>query len=96
MILKGDKMKLEFLGYIIEIKKKGDAEQNQELSERGAQAKRDRSKEKIDEALQEIRAKQLKYSEYRVQQISGLSINTIKKYRSYIEAERAKEKGLFE
>ena len=93
-------MRLEFLGYIIEIKKKDEAEpEQQELSERGAQAKRDRSKEKIDEALQEIREKQLKYSEYRVQKISGLSINTIKKYREYIEAERAaeraKDKGLF-
>ena len=89
-------MRLELFGYILEIKKKDEAEpEQQELSERGAQAKRDRSKEKIDEALQEIREKQLKYSEYRVQKISGLSINTIKKYREYIEAERAKDKGLF-
>lgn len=91
-------MKLEFFGYVIEIKKKDEAEQKheqQELSEQGARAKRDKSREKIDRALQEIRDKQLKYSEYRVQQISGLSINTIKKYRGYIEAERDKDKGLF-
>ena len=88
-------MRLELFGYILEIKKKDEAEQKQELSERGAQAKRDRSKEKINEALQEIREKQLKYSEYRLQKISGLSINTIKKYREYIESARAKDKGLF-
>jgi len=89
-------MKLEFLGYKIEIAKKTFLESEQRaLSEMGAEAKRDKSKEKINEALQEIKVKQLKYSEYRLQQLSGLSINTIKKYRDYIENERAKEKGLF-
>ena len=39
---------------------------------------------KIQSALDQIDRHQIDYSEYRVQKISGVSINTIKKYRDKI------------
>jgi len=59
-----------------------------ELSSTGAKAKTNTSMAKITKALEELEAKQLKYSEYKLQELSGLSINTIKKYRPFIERER--------
>jgi len=50
----------------------------------GAEAKVNQSLEKIKNGLDQIEARQIKYSEYRLQIVSGVSINTIKKYRDEI------------
>jgi len=82
-------MKFKIFGKIIEIKAK-----NKELYEYGAEAKRNRSIKKISEALEQMKKENLKYSEYKIRKISGLSINTIKKYRQYIEKWREKNNYL--
>ena len=56
-----------------------------ELSKSGAAAKKATTKQKLKKSLQQMQEQNIKYSEYKLQQISGLSINTIKKYRNYIE-----------
>ena len=66
------------------------------LSKIGSAAKVEQTKRKLDEAYKEIQSKQLKYSEYRLSKISGLSINTVKKYRDYIAQIRENDLGLFE
>lgn len=73
-------MKFKIFGKIIEIKAK-----NKELYEYGAEAKRKKSVEKIENALKIMKNSKYKYSEYRLKKISGLSINTIKKYREHIK-----------
>ncbi len=73
-------MKFKFFGKIIEIKAK-----KKELYEYGAEAKRKKSIKKIEKALEIMKNSKYKYSEYKIKKISGLSINTIKKYRSYIK-----------
>ncbi len=73
-------MKFKIFGKIIEIKAK-----EKELYEYGAEAKKKQSIKKIEEALEIMKNSKYKYSEYRLKKISGLSINTIKKYRSYIK-----------
>jgi len=78
-------MKINLFGYEIQLQKKSEA-----LSTKGASAKREKSWESIVKALDEIENRGLKYSEYRVKQISGVSINTVKKYREKIEEYRAK------
>lgn len=78
-------MKLNIFGYEITIKSEGKT-----LAKQGQKALKDRSLTKIKSALDEIENKGLKYSEYRVQQLSGVSLNTVKKYRSEIEAYRSK------
>jgi len=83
-------MKVNLFGLKIEINEK------QKLSELGSAAKVEQSKKKIFEAYEEIQKKQLKFSEYRLAKISGLSINTIKKYRDYIDDIRSKDLGLFD
>ena len=50
----------------------------------GAEAKVAQSWQKIQEGLEQIDKQQLDYSEYRLQQVSKVSINTIKKYRQQI------------
>jgi len=80
-------MKFSLFGIEIRIGK-----QELELYEAGAKAKRKKSWEKIKKALDEIEAKQIRYSEYRVQQLSGVSINTVKKYRSEIAEYREQTK----
>ena len=52
--------------------------------EKAAKIKQETALNKIYAAIKEIELKQLKYSEYRLQKISGVSINTIKKYREQI------------
>ena len=54
----------------------------------GAEAKTNQSWEKIKDGLDQIEARQIKYSEYRLQKVSGVSINTIKKYRYKISQYR--------
>lgn len=80
-------MKINLFGYEIALTKEGETPAKK-LAKQGAEAKRSASWKKIREALDQIERRQLKYSEYRVQQISGLSINTVKKYRKEIEAYR--------
>lgn len=74
-------MKLKIFGFTI-------TNEENKLALNGARAKTDTTKEKLISALQEIENKQLKYSEYKLQKISGVSINTIKKYREFIEEQR--------
>jgi hypothetical protein len=83
-------MKIDLFGLKIEINKKN------KLSKMGSAAKVEQSKKKIFEAYEEIQNKQLKFSEYRLSKLSGLSINTIKKYRDYIATIRSKDLGLFD
>lgn len=81
--------KIRIFGYIITIEKEGEKQQ------KAAQAKVNTSLKKITEALQRMEAKQIKYSEYALQKESGVSINTIKKYRDEIDSIRSKQVGLF-
>lgn len=76
-------MKINLFGYEIGIQKESET-----LSKRGATAKKDQSWKAIRTALDTIENQGLKYSEYRVQQLSKKSINTVKKYRSEIEEYR--------
>jgi hypothetical protein len=55
------------------------------LSKSGANAKKQKTIKKLKEALEVMKNSHYKYSEYRLQKISKLSINTIKKYRPEIE-----------
>ncbi|MCK5538465.1 MAG: hypothetical protein KAI79_16685 [Bacteroidales bacterium] len=58
--------------------------EKKKLHEIGAEAKKEQSWEKIKDGLDQIDKQQLDYSEYRLQQVSKVSINTIKKYRYQI------------
>lgn len=60
------------------------------LSKIGAKAKTEAVKKRIREALFELHKQGIPYSEYQLQKQSKLSINTIKKYRDYIQKERQK------
>lgn len=74
-------MEFSFFGIKITI---GDSRKTA-LSKSGAAAKKETTKQKLSNALQQMQNQNIKYSEYKLQQMSGLSINTIKKYRIYIE-----------
>lgn len=50
----------------------------------GAEAKTAQAWQKIQDGLDQINRQQIDYSEYRLQQVSQVSINTIKKYRHKI------------
>lgn len=76
-------MKFKIFGFTI-------SNEDEKTTEKANQTKIDTSKEKLISALKEIEDKQLKYSEYRLQKLSGLSLNTIKKYREFIEVEQSK------
>ena len=81
--------KIKIFGYVITIEREG------EKQRKAVKAKVNTSLKKITEALEKMEAKQVKYSEYALQKESGVSINTIKKYRTEIDTIRSKEKGLF-
>ncbi len=81
--------KFKIFGYKITIEKEGEKQQ------KATQAKINTSLKKIQEALEIIDKKQIKYSEYQLQKMSGVSINTIKKYRAEIDSMRSKNKSLF-
>ena len=83
-------IKFKLFGYKITIEREGEKQQ------KAVQAKVNTSLKKITEALQRMEAKQTKYSEYALQKESGVSINTIKKYRDEIDSIRSQNKGLFE
>ena len=59
-----------------------------ELQRKASDTKKKIVLEKIRNALNTIEEKDLKYSEYLLQKESGVSINTIKKYRSEIKKMR--------
>jgi len=82
-------MKISLFGYTFSV---GKESQGEALSRQGAVAKKEQSWQKIETALQEIDNKGLKFSEYRVQKISGVSINTVKKYREQIQEYRTKNR----
>lgn len=62
--------------------------EKKKLQALGAEAKTAQSWQKIQEGLEQIDKQQLDYSEYRLQQVSKVSINTIKKYRHKIAKHR--------
>ena len=76
-------MKFKIFGFTI-------SNESENQTEKANQSKINTTKEKLINALQEIENKQLKYSEYRLQKVSGLGINTIKKYREFIAEEQKK------
>lgn len=83
-------MKINIFGYEIKIGK-----QEPKLQELGAKAKTEQSWTKIKEGLDHIDQHQLDYSEYRLQKVTGVSINTIKKYRDKIDQYRSNQPSLF-
>ena len=80
-------MKISLFGYEMTVKKSND------LSLRGAAAKRAESWRKIEAALAELQRTGQKMSEYRIQKAAGVSINTVKRYRDKI-AEWKREMGV--
>ena len=72
-------MKLKLFGLEIKIN------EGKKLNQLGVEAKRKKTLEKLKESLEVMKNSHYKYSEYRLQKISKLSINTIKKYRPEIE-----------
>jgi hypothetical protein len=90
-------MKLEFLGIKLEIGK-ADSDQRtdgQKLAELGSEARKDQAREKIKEGYKKLLESGKKYSEYQLQKYSGVSINTIKKHRDFIDTLKSTETGLF-
>jgi len=82
-------IKFKIFGYKITIEREGEKQQ------KAVQTKINTSLKKINDALLIMEKKQIKYSEYALQKESGVSINTIKKYRTQIDSIRSKQKGLF-
>jgi len=74
--------KIQILGYEITISKIN------ELQKMASAAKSNTALKKIEKALISMNENKVKYSEYALQKESGVSINTIKKYRSEIEKMR--------
>lgn len=71
-------MKIQIFGFTITNEKNN-------LSSLGAIAKRNKTEETLLKAIDHIKTNNLTFSEYRLKKVSGLSINTIKKYRDFIE-----------
>jgi len=71
--------KIQILGYEITISKVN------ELQKMASAAKSNTALKKIENALISMNENEVKYSEYALQKESGVSINTIKKYRLEIE-----------
>lgn len=78
-------MKFSIFGYRFSL-----VPESQTLQAQGARTKKKQSWSKIKETLDDMERRHMKYSEYLLQRESGLSINTIKKYRSEIEEYRKK------
>jgi len=72
-------MKISFFDFEFTIQKKN------KLSEKAAQAKKEQAWSKIKKALEAEKKEGKIFSEYKIQKISGVSINTIKKYRKDIK-----------
>ena len=71
--------KIQIFGYEIAISKAN------ELQQKASASKANTSLKKIEKALISMNENKVKYSEYALQKESGVSINTVKKYRSEIE-----------
>ena len=71
--------KIQILGYEVTIAKVN------ELQKKASTAKSSTALKKIEKALISMNENGVKYSEYALQKESGVSINTIKKYRTEIE-----------
>jgi hypothetical protein len=78
-------MELNFFGYEFKVGK-----QKPKLHDLGATAKKEQAWKNIKDGLDHINQYQIEYSEYRLQKLSGVSINTIKKYREQIAEYRTK------
>jgi len=78
-------MQINLFGYELKLGK-----QSPRLQDLGAKAKKEESWNKIKTGLDHINQYQLDYTEYRLQKVSGVSINTIKKYREQISEYRTK------
>jgi hypothetical protein len=61
-----------------------------ELAKAGTVSRQENVKKKLIEGIREIKEKELKYSNYRLQKITNVSINTIKKYKDFINQELEK------
>ncbi len=72
-------IKIKLFSYKITIEKEG------EKQKKATQAKVNATMQKIKQGLENLQEKNIKYSEYKLQKETKLSINTIKKYRSYIQ-----------
>jgi len=72
-------MKINILGLKLKIIN------GKKLHKLGIQAKRKKTLEKLNYGLRFMKENNLKYSEYRLQKITKLSINTIKRYRKEIK-----------
>jgi len=70
--------KITILGWKITIEREG------EKQKKATQAKVNATMQKIEQGLKTLKEKNIKYSEYQLQKETKLSINTIKKYRTYI------------
>jgi len=64
--------------------------ESETLQAQGARTKKKQSWEKIKDTLDDMEKRHVIYSEYQLQKESGLSINTIKKYRPQIAEYREK------
>jgi hypothetical protein len=73
-------MKFNIFGYKFRL-----IPESQTLQAMGARTKKKQSWDKIKETLDDMERRHAPYSEYQLQKQSGLSINTVKKYRSEIE-----------
>jgi hypothetical protein len=78
-------MKLNIFGYEFTL-----IPESETLQAQGARTKKKQSWKKIKKVLDDMERRHVKYSEYQLQQQSGLSINTVKKYRGEIEEYREK------
>lgn len=78
-------MKFNIFGYKFRL-----IPESQTLQAIGARTKKKQSWDRIKETLDDMEKRHMLYSEYQLQQQSGLSTNTIKKYRSEIEEYREK------
>lgn len=76
-------MNFNIFGHILTLVSKSET-----LQAKGARTKKKQSWKKIKDTLDHMEKRHASYSEYQLQKQSGLSINTIKQYRSEIEEYR--------
>lgn len=76
-------MNFNIFGHVLTLVSKSET-----LQAKGARTKKEQSWKKIKDTLDDMENRHTSYSEYLLQQESGLSINTIKQYRSEIEEYR--------
>jgi len=67
--------------------KHGSSEAQKEASRKATETRTNKAKEKIIAAVNILQIENKSISEYAVSKKSGCSINTVKKYRTYIQAQ---------